>query len=296
MLSILIPIYNTDCRALVKALSDEMSAKNMNGEILCYDDHSEARFHEMNQALKSIKHCTYFELPQNIGRSRIRNKMAKEAKHPFLLFLDGDSIIVTPHFLENYLREATVNTVVVGGRIYQKEVPANVRLHLHWRYGTRVESMDAAKRKLNPHSSFMSNNFLMAKSDFETILFDENIEGYGHEDTLFGVMLRKRELKVVHISNPLQHEGLEDAAVFLSKTKEGIRNLNLLFNKIMLGEEDVKLLRIYTQVRRFMLIGLIAFLYSVLRTSIEKSFMRSSPSLHLFNFYKLGYLIQLRST
>ena len=49
--------------------------------------------------LKMFPNVTYIELPENLGRAAIRNKMGRDSKYKFLLFIDADSKLVT----ENYL-------------------------------------------------------------------------------------------------------------------------------------------------------------------------------------------------
>lgn len=55
--------------------------------------------------------------------------------------------------------------------------------------------------------------------------FDESIVTYGFEDTLWANQLSKHNIKMLHIDNPIIHQGLEKNSVFLSKTKWAIENL-----------------------------------------------------------------------
>ncbi len=81
MLSILIPVYNFDIRKLVVDLHFCCTSENIKFEIICFDDGSERAFKEINAELKHLSNCTYTELPQNIGRSAIRNKLAQNANY-----------------------------------------------------------------------------------------------------------------------------------------------------------------------------------------------------------------------
>ncbi|MBK9012976.1 MAG: hypothetical protein IPM82_02230 [Saprospiraceae bacterium] len=66
----------------------------------------------------------------------------------------------------------------------------------------------------------MTNNFLIPRQLFLEIQFDETLRQYGHEDTLFGMELARRQVPIVHIDNPLEHIGLEPVDVFLRKTEQ----------------------------------------------------------------------------
>ena len=49
--------------------------------------------------------------------------------------------------------------------------------------------------------------------------FDETITHYGHEDTLFGLVLKKEGIKILHIDNPLMNCGLDTNLDVLLKTE-----------------------------------------------------------------------------
>ena len=63
------------------------------------------------------------------------------------------------------------------------------------------------------------------KTVFQKIKFDAAINGYGHEDTLYGWSLKKEKVEVLHIDNRLTHLGLDDPNTFLEKRRMAIRNL-----------------------------------------------------------------------
>src|SRR4051812_38329962 len=102
-LSILIPIYNFDARELVHQLLEQAGSLNTPFEIRCYDDGSSVETRKINHELGFIKNIIYMELPANIGRSAIRNKLAKEAIYTNLILLDCDSRVVRKNFLSKYI-------------------------------------------------------------------------------------------------------------------------------------------------------------------------------------------------
>lgn len=292
MLSILIPIYNFDVVFFVKELSHQAKLCNVPYEILCFDDDSTQESKIKNEELKTTQHVIYQELEKNVGRSKIRNLLAKKAKYQYLLFLDCDSKTNNNQFVKNYINQAKPDLVVYGGRNYTTEKPVNKDMHFRWWYGVNRETISSNERTKQPYHSFMTNNFLIPKNIFQSIKFNEELIGYGHEDTLFGIELKKKSIGILHIENPLCHIGLETLEEFLNKTKQGLQNLYLLIKS---GKVDktIKLYRYYDLVNRFGLSNKIFSYYKKNKTNIEKKLHEEEPNLRWFDIYKLGYFISL---
>ena len=51
-----------------------------------------------NRIIQNLENVIYRELPQNLGRSKIRNVLGKAAKFDYLLFLDCDSKVVSDNY------------------------------------------------------------------------------------------------------------------------------------------------------------------------------------------------------
>jgi glycosyltransferase involved in cell wall biosynthesis len=290
MISALIPIYNFDVSDFVKELHTQFEIDGDAYEILLADDASADHFRIINSKLSTLTNVKYIQLDQNIGRSRIRNFLADRAKYDYLLFMDCDSEIPSRTFIKLYKENIKIETVVCGGRSYRKERPEKKEMYFRWLYGVNRESAGAITRNKYPCQSFMTNNYLIPKEVHQAIRFDENIIEYGHEDTLFGIELKRRGYIVVHINNPLVHIGLEPAEEFLSKTTKAIENLVYLKENYRYSElnQDIKLLRVYYKypilrnIYRF--IGLLFF------RSINRQLTGRHPSLFLFDINKITYL------
>jgi len=292
MLSIVIPIYNFDVTNFVDDLTRQSISCDIDYEILCFDDGSTEEFKLKNQSLKKITNVTYIELPQNLGRSKIRNLLATEAKFEYLLFLDCDSKTNSSQFIANYLKHSRPDTVVYGGRNYDTKPPKEKEFFFRWWYGVNRETISVTERERNPYHSFMTNNFLIPRTLFLSIKLDEKLVGYGHEDTLFGIELKKKNIVIHHINNPLCHIGLERVDEYLQKTKEGIKNLHQLINS---GKVDktVKLYRFYNLAKKVGLETKILSYYNKNKNKLEEKFKKEKPNLKWFDLYKLGYLILL---
>ena len=222
MLSICIPVYNYDARPLVRELSRQAASVAEAIEILVYDDGSDVATRTLHGELDQLAEVRYREMPENIGRSAIRNRMAEDARGDRLLMLDVDCW-PGENFLATYLEHAD-SPVVVGGTCYACDPPANPRHYLHWHYGRRRESKAPARRA---QPSFQSSNFLVQRSIMLAHPFPK-LTGYGHEDTLWGQLLVPANVPVRYIDNPVTHLGLETDTEFLSKQKEAIESLKRL--------------------------------------------------------------------
>ena len=93
MISILIPIYNRKVTKLVETLFDQCVDLNIEFEILCYDDCSQEKYRSENRVLGQKMGVSYMDLSTNLGRSKIRNWLGKNARFEYLIFLDCDSLI-----------------------------------------------------------------------------------------------------------------------------------------------------------------------------------------------------------
>lgn len=248
-LSILIPIYNRVVIDLARDLHHQALTSGIEFEILCYDDFSTDDIRQRHANHTFPSHTTYRELDRNHGRSAIRNLLASNARYSHLLFLDCDSKIILSDFIRSYISYPQYK-VVIGGRVYSPTAPSESQLYLHWLIGTSKEVLSAGQRGLHPYQSLMFNNILIEKDTFLSIRLDETIKGYGHEDSLFGYMLKQKNIVISHIDNPVEHESLDTNDEFLKKSREAVRNLAYLVNQYALGK-DTRLFRSYHFLRRY---------------------------------------------
>ncbi len=287
MISVCIPVYNFDSSKLVKCIGSQLEHGD---ELIVIDDCSSV-FVEENK-LSSANH-TFIALEKNHGRAKIRNLFLKHVKNNYLLFLDCDSLIIDSAFIKNYRNAINPDTkIICGGRVYPKELPSNNQF-LSWNYGVLSESKNALERKKNPNDSFMTNNFLVAKTVLEKFPFNESISQYGHEDTLFGITLEANGIEIEHIENPILNGDIETNEAFLIKTEKAIANLVMLFQDKKLQKKlqrRVKIVRFYTKTRLFAPFILLTFM--VFRKQMKKRLIQSKSPLWLFNFYKLGRFIE----
>lgn len=290
MISILVPVFNTEVSELVRELVCQLQAGKLSGEIIVYDDASDANYKMANQALAYLPGVVYIESPVNNGRIAIRKLLAAAAKHEWLLFLDGDSKIISSQFLNRYYNAITeAADVYTGGRTYDVQVPADCSKKLHWKYGRERESIKGQSAALH------TNNFLIRKELFWKLPAPPSFKGYGYEDTWIDIMLHKAGKIIRHLDNPVLHDGVETTDVFLQKAKEAISNLSILSKTDEpLWKKQVTLYRAYAGIKKWRLAKLYLKLYPPFAASIEKNLYSCKPSLFFFDLFRLYLLIQLR--
>lgn len=294
MISICIPIYNFDVSKLLVELSRQCNQIDVPSEIILIDDCSSREYKKINEA--SCVNHTYIKLDKNIGRAKIRNLFLDYANFEYLLFLDCDVTIISTEFLASYLNriQQGVDSVVCGGIIYTDKKPERNKL-LRWKNGVIRETQTVEARKHSPNKSFMTANFLIFKKVFKKVLFDERISGYGHEDTLFGFNLKKNRISVYHIDSPILIGEIEENSKFLEKTNNGIINLiNVLEYTGYDSEfiEDVTILNTYKKIKSKGLTNLVYIVFILFKPLLKKLLVNGYASLRLFDFYKMGTLIQ----
>lgn len=234
-LSILISVYNWDIESFIQELHLQATALNIPFEIKVYNDCSTKHF---SSEFEKLEHVEYVILKTNLGRSKVRNKLAEDAKYSKLLFLDGDSFPKAKNFLHNYWKENLSESEIFCGGTAYRGLEKNEKPKLRWVYGKARE--EGGKDKC-----FAANNFMVWKSQFLNIKFNEQIKGYGHEDTLFGIDWESEGYLIRKINAPLLHLGLETDIEFFNKTKEGVENLKLLYLENRVEARHNKLIKFH---------------------------------------------------
>jgi len=292
MISILIPIYNYEVLALARDLLDSCHKANVSFEIIFADDGSNDQYLTQNDALNHMEGIQYIVLPKNIGRSAIRNLLARTSKFDFLLFIDCDGKLLNEDFILNYLPYLLKDTVVSGGRIYPTLKVTDCELH--WTYGTYKESKSALDRNKVPYLNFHSNNFLVPRNIMLQFPFDESIVTYGFEDTLWAKQLSVHNIIMLHINNPIIHQGLESNSIFLLKTKYAIENLVELNVKGIVLNTGIE--KIYGILKKWRCHQFVGSILNNMQIQISKQLCSRHPRLFLFQLYKLGLYIHLRNS
>ncbi len=286
LLSVLIPVYKQHPARLLHDLVAQIQFF-LPGEVevLVGDDSADAA--------ESAWHTQYppldfpwlhiYRHPHNLGRSKGRNFLIEQAKGRYIWFLDGD-VTIQPGLLQAYVQQLTQFPAVwCSGIGCPDDAPDNLR---NW-YTRNVETRTADERNKAPYRSFSAANFAMPRQWAEKVRFPAAHQGYGHEDTHFGLQLLSVGIAVHHFDLPVWHGSNESDAQYLVKIKESTANLARLYRTEKLFQKHRNELRLIRSWEPLQLLGM-AFFISLLSPLFEKQLLQGKRSLRLLQLYKLG--------
>lgn len=289
MISILIPAFNDDCTELAAGLARQAEAiGGLQWELLVGDDAStDAGVVARLESIGRRAHCRYIRQEQNAGRAAIRNRLAREARGEWLLYVDADLVVVDDNHLRKLVEAGRHAAACYGGYRVLPGPAGNLR-HRYERAAAPVHT--AARRRRTPYLDFKVSNSLIRRDVMLRHPLDERFRKYGYEDVLLGKQLQTAGVGVAHIDAPVGFARYEDNARFVRKTEEGIETLHR-FRADLDGFSP--LLQMAETLRRMRLAGPFLFVYRLLGQRWRRNLVSEAPSLRLFKCYKLGYLLRL---
>lgn len=288
MISILIPTFNDDCTALAKALGHQAEAiRGLEWELIVADDAStDASVVEANRAIGLLPHCRVVRRKQNVGRARIRNVLAEEARGEWLLYIDGDGKVVLDDYLRRFLDVIGQFDACYGGYRMMPGPPDNLR----WRYERAAAPRHSAgQRARHPYQSFNISNLLIRRELMTAHPLDARFTRYGYEDVLLGKQLQCAGIVMGHIDAPIGFFDYEPNDRFVAKTEEGLRTLHAFRDELrgfstLLATSERMGAPLRWAFRR---------MFRLMQKRWRSNLCGTSPSLFLFKCYKLGYFLSL---
>ncbi|WP_305793639.1 glycosyltransferase family A protein [Caulobacter sp. S45] len=226
-LSVLTPFYRDDPRPLLSALDQETATLAGEVELVLLDDAGgdPVLSRTVADAAMALTLPTRLvQLAANAGRARGRNQLMAHSRGRHLLFLDSDMLPDRPVFLSAYLAliAAEDPAVAVGG--FSVDQAARRPEHaLHRALALRSDCLPAALRQRMPEKYVWTSNLLVRRDVFERERFDEAFQGWGWEDTEWGVRVAAR-YGVRHIDNQATHLGLDTASALAGKYEQSPSN------------------------------------------------------------------------
>ncbi|MGB6269438.1 MAG: glycosyltransferase family 2 protein [Olleya sp.] len=288
MLSILIPTYNYDVTKLVTSLHKQLIISKIDFEIIVFDDGSNGETNVKNDTLNNLDFITFKANKQNVGLSNCRNLLAEASQYEYILFIDGDSLVISKDYINNYLKHIKSGaSIIYGGRVHPDKV-SNKR-KLRWKYGKKREDLTAKQREKNNYKRMFCNNTLMTKAIFKTIGFEKTLTQYGHEDTLFAYKASLLNTSVIHIDNPILHGDVDYSKVFLDKTKKGLQNLNYIYKSELIDYHFIPFLVYFSKLKELKLNYLFAGLYPLINPIATYISTTKRPSLFVFDLFRISY-------
>ncbi|RTL09844.1 MAG: glycosyltransferase [Flavobacteriaceae bacterium] len=293
MLSVLVPIYNYNAYPLVEELHKQCIELGIVFEILCQDDASKSALNINNEKINSLSNCNFISLEKNVAHRQNRNLLAKRAKYEYLLFLDGDSIVINSHYIKNYINNLKEYDVIYGGRLHPENYPSNQQI-LRWKYGKFIEDKLAKDRLKKPYKCLLFNNTIIKKECFNKVKFDTEITLYGHDDTQLSYQLSLIPSKIHHIDNQIKHGDIDSNEVYINKTKNSIKSLLVLYASKKIDYRYVSLLKLYVFLKTTKLHLIASLFYKTFKNTMTKNLVSNNPSLIVFNLFRISYMCSLK--
>lgn len=292
-LSILMPSYNNSCYDLVKELykqANNIRNDDFRFEIIVADDGStDFSFIKQNKRINELPNCRYIVREKNVGRAAIRNVLAHEAKGEYLLFLDSDNSLGTSSFISNYIKQDGSDVICGGLRIEGDETKLlhNLRFLIE---KAHEDKRTVKKRNNNRYSHFATCNFMVRRDIMLRIPFDERFHKYGYEDVLWGKQIKKENINIIHIDNPIVFNDFETNEQFISKTDDGIRTLFTFKNELR-GYSSI--ISTADKLKKLRISKLAAKTLRPFIKAMRRNLSGNNPIPQLFNIYKLSVYINM---
>jgi glycosyltransferase involved in cell wall biosynthesis len=229
VLSVLLPFFRNDPRALLRVLDQE----KVNAEIILVDDGSADP--ELARAVAFTVRgmqlpARFIHLDHNEGRARGRNRLATHARASTFLFLDSDMLPDGPCFLRTYVRLISLkNPPVAFGGFSIQQVPRNPEMNLHRYMAQSSDCAPAEVRRKFPEKHVFTSNLLVRRDVFESEAFNENFRGWGWEDVEWAMRVARR-YPLMHLDNPATHLGLDKPHDLAAKYEQSTENFSLMLN------------------------------------------------------------------
>ena len=299
LISICIPIYDFNVVDLVHTLLRQADSCGVAVEILAFDDRSQRYYEEANRVLRSEPRVRYLALLENLGRSRIRNRLADLARGEWLLFLDCDMTPVSDQYLQHYVTAVRGNMgmdVICGG-VDLGAQPEKLDIRLQWRVASDTQRVNQWLRQKDILDVVSTGNFLIRRSLFKQMRFAEELTGYGQEDRLFSLNLKEAQKSILWIANPMRHQNYEPNEEYLRHLDEAIVNQVRVYNALP-GFHDRMCkasyrLRLSLFWRHTIFAGPVERFYRLLAPTIRRRLERRSGPMWLLYFYQTGRLLSM---
>ena len=130
--------------------------------------------------------------------------------------------------------------------------------------------------------------FLSRQGSLQTVRFDDTMH-FGYEDAWFGILLQQAAVPLKYIDNPVFHQTTDKADDYLRKIRFSIQNLAAHRHRL---QPYIRLLQWHHKTERLHLTRWIRLVFTWTEPWLVRNLTGTHPSMHLFAFYKLGYLCQ----
>ncbi len=292
MISILIPCFDYNAYPLVSVLEKQALMLKIDFEIICIDDGSFSSKNDLNQKINLLTNSKFIELKKNIGRINNRLLLAEKSQYEWLIFIDVDTLPNEDNFLKNYIDQLNNGTLIIGGCTYKK--PDNENFSLRYKFGKFREEISSDIRNKNPYKYISSCNFMCKRDVLIDILASINTISYGN-DYVFGSLIKKKEIYIKHIDNPVLIDNIDENQIFIKKTHDALDNLISSYNDKIIEKHSISILKAYIILDNLLLKNIFIKITDLFKNLLDRNLHSKDPNLFLFDLYRLNYLCKIKN-
>ena len=292
MISILIPCFDYNAYPLVSILEKQALMLKIDFEIICIDDGSFSSKNDLNQKINLLTNSKFIELKKNIGRINNRLLLAEKSQYEWLIFIDVDTLPNEDNFLKNYIDQLNKGTLIIGGCTYKK--PDNENFSLRYKFGKFREEINSDIRNKNPYKYISSCNFMCKRDVLIDVLASINTISYGN-DYVFGSLIKKKEIDIKHIDNPVLIDNIDENQIFIKKTHHALDNLISLYNKKIIKKHSISILKAYIILDTLLMKNIFIKITDLFKNLLNRNLHCKDPNLFLFDLYRLNYLCKIKN-
>ena len=292
MISILIPCFDYNAYPLVSILEKQALILKIDFEIICIDDGSFSSKNDLNQKINLLTNSKFIELKKNIGRINNRLLLAEKSQYEWLIFIDVDTLPNEDNFLKNYIDQLNKGTLIIGGCTYKK--PENENFSLRYKFGKFREEISSDIRNKNPYKYISSCNFMCKRDVLIDILASINTISYGN-DYIFGSLIKKKEIDIKHIDNPVLIDNIDENQIFIKKTHHALDNLISSYNNKIIKNHSISILKAYIILDSLLMKNIFVKITDLFKNLLNRNLHCKDPNLFLFDLYRLNYLCKIKN-
>lgn len=269
MFDVIIPTYN-NLNELRQCLEGFKIQTFKNFRILiCVDGSTDGTREHLSTAKYPFEYLAFFHPGnKNRGRSATRNLALPHLKNEFAIFIDSD-IFPDKLLLEEHLNALKSRDCVSIGKIIYLNAENNIWAdYIHQRGANKCKNL-----RTIPYRYFTTGNTALRSVYIKKLKgFDEELTGYGGEDTVFGFLLNK------NFNLPLINNAKSKGYSFMNKSHE-----IALKQAYEFGANNLKIIRRkYPEFKNIFRLDL--FEGSFIKLILEK-IVFNPVLLHLFKFF-----------
>ena len=292
MISILIPCFDYNAYPLVSILEKQALMLKIDFEIICIDDGSFSSKNDLNQKINLLTNSKFIELKKNIGRINNRLLLAEKSQYEWLIFIDVDTLPNEDNFLINYIDQLNKGTLIIGGCTYKK--PDNENFSLRYKFGKFREEIKSDIRNKNPYKYISSCNFMCKRDVLIDVLASINTISYGN-DYIFGSLIKKKEIDIKHIDNPVLIDNIDENQIFIKKTHHALDNLISSYNNKIIKNHSISILKAYIILDSLLMKNIFVKITDLFKNLLNRNLHCKDPNLFLFDLYRLNYLCKIKN-